>query len=179
MLQLFGFDCIGVAVADLYFVDPRPAPGQEGPEHGVRLEVRFLERGEANGSIYAARPIGVGRPIWRADLLESVDGPVGSFDRTHHHPRMRGWEPGSRRYEEAMTSDPLGWVGAQLSDLGSLLERAGVDPSEASAEDAEQLAAAVPQILAAAEWLLSGVRAGRLARVPAGGHPDSARDSWL
>ena len=45
MLYAFGFDRIGVVVGDLYFVNPDPAPGQEGPERGVRLEVRLLERG--------------------------------------------------------------------------------------------------------------------------------------
>ena len=42
MLQVFGFDRIGVIVGDIYFIDPRPAKGQEGPERGVRLEVRLL-----------------------------------------------------------------------------------------------------------------------------------------
>ena len=52
--------------------------------------------GPLQGSIYAARPIEIGDLIWRADLLESVDGPPGSFDRTHHHPGVsRG--PGTRR----------------------------------------------------------------------------------
>ncbi len=46
MLYAFGFDRIGVLVSDLYIVDPRPIPGQEGAEHGVRLELRVLERGE-------------------------------------------------------------------------------------------------------------------------------------
>lgn len=90
MLQVFAFDKIGVVLSDLYFVDPNPGQGQEGPERGVRLEVRILSQGQLNGSIYSARPIEVGEPVWRADLLESVDGTPGSFDRTHHHPQMRG-----------------------------------------------------------------------------------------
>lgn len=179
MLYVFGFDRIGVAVADLYFVDPDPSPGQEGAEHGVRLEVRLIEPGPVEGSIYAARPIRVGKPVWRADLLESVDGPPGSFDRTHHHPRMRGWEPGSRRFEEEMTADPLGWVGERLADLNGLMAAAGLDASEVSAGDAEALREAVPEILAAAQRLLDGVRAGELARAPAGAQPESARESWL
>ena len=63
MLYAFGFDRVGVVVSDLYFVDPSPASGQEGAEHGVRLEVRLLERGELKGSIYSAQPIGIGRPV--------------------------------------------------------------------------------------------------------------------
>ena len=110
MLYAFGFDRIGVLVSDLYFVDPNPGKGQEGPERGVRLEVRMLERGKLHGSIYSAQPISIDRPIWRADLLESVAGPPGSFDRTHHHPAFRGWEPGRRRFVDELTADPLGWA---------------------------------------------------------------------
>ena len=36
MLYVFGFERVGVLVGDLYFVDPRPAKGQDGAEHGVR-----------------------------------------------------------------------------------------------------------------------------------------------
>src|SRR5437588_5253504 len=98
MLYAFGFERIGVVMSDLFFVDPDPGPGQEGAERGVRLEVRLLGRPPLTGSIYAAQPIVIDRPIWRADLLESVAGPVGSHDRTHHHPHFRGWEPGTRKY---------------------------------------------------------------------------------
>ena len=44
MLQVFGFDRIGVVIGDLYFIDPNPRPGQEGAERGVRLEVRMTSR---------------------------------------------------------------------------------------------------------------------------------------
>ncbi|MGE0794395.1 MAG: hypothetical protein AB7O29_03490, partial [Acidimicrobiia bacterium] len=75
MLYAFGFDRLGVVVGDLYFVDPAPAPGQEGPEQGVRVELRVVEPGELRGSIYAARPIAIERPVWRGDLLVSVGRP--------------------------------------------------------------------------------------------------------
>src|SRR5215469_6974488 len=117
VLYAFGFDRIGVLVSDIYFVDPRPTPGQEGAEHGVRLEVRMLDHGELKGSIYSARPIEVGRPVWRVDLLETVDGPPGSLNRAHHHPRMSDWEPRRRTFDEELTADPVGWIGKQLSDL--------------------------------------------------------------
>ena len=42
MLYAFGFERVGVVAGDLYFVDPSPGKGQEGPEHGVRLELRYL-----------------------------------------------------------------------------------------------------------------------------------------
>ena len=35
----------------------------------------MLEPGELTGSIYSARPITIAEPVWRADLLESADGP--------------------------------------------------------------------------------------------------------
>src|SRR5258707_15736677 len=114
VLYAFGFERIGVLVSDLYFVDPKPHPGQERAEHGVRLEVRMLGQGEMQGSIYSARPIEAGRPVWRADLLEAVDGPPGSLNRAHHHPRFNGWEPGKRVFEPNLSAAPVQWVGDQL-----------------------------------------------------------------
>jgi hypothetical protein len=49
MLQLFGFDRIGVVLGDVYLIDPAPLKGQESPERGVRLEVRMLEPGTLPG----------------------------------------------------------------------------------------------------------------------------------
>jgi hypothetical protein len=108
MLYAFGFERVGVVVGDLYFVNPRAASGQEGAEHGVRLELRMLDLGALKGSAYSARPIEIGQPIWRADLLESVDGPAGSLDRAHHHPAFTGWNPGRRAYVSEMSDDPFG-----------------------------------------------------------------------
>lgn len=180
MLQVFGFEKVGVAVGDLYFVDPRPGPGQEGAERGVRLEVRLLASPPMEGSIYASRPIVVDRPIWRADLLESVTGGPGTWDRTHHHPKMRGWEPGSRQFDAAMGADPLGFVAERLSDLQGLMAGAGVDPGEITQRDAIELRAAVPDILETVRNLLAGVREGRLATEPDDPEqPESARVGWL
>ncbi len=180
MLHVFGFERVGVAVGDLYFVDPDPGPGQEGAEQGVRLEVRLLDNPPVGGSIYASRPILVDQPIWRADLLESVAGGPGTWDRTHHHPKMRGWEPGSREFEEAMSADPLAFVATQLSDLRGLLRGAGVDPSVATERDEVELRAAVPDIVETVRTLLDGVRSGRLGQPPANvAAPESARIGWL
>jgi hypothetical protein len=178
MLYAFGFERIGVVAGDLYFVDPDPGPGQEGPEQGVRVEVRILEPGELQGSIYSARPIGVERAIWRADLLESVDQP-GTLDRAHHHPRFRGWEPGMRRFVKEMTANPIAWVGKYLSDVDGLLEAAELTRADIGASDAEELQAAVPEILDAVRRLLDRVRAGELARPPSDEALDSARVGWL
>ncbi|MEO6121557.1 MAG: hypothetical protein ABIW46_04210 [Acidimicrobiales bacterium] len=158
MLYAFGFERIGVVVADIYFVNPDPDEGQEGPEQGVRVELRLFERPERPGSIYAAQPLAVDRALWRADLLESVDRP-GTLDRAHHHPYFRGWEPSDRHYVEALTADPLGWVGARLSALEDLLAEAGVpiEDRRSLSADAPALAAAVPEIVAAAARLLDRV----------------------
>jgi hypothetical protein len=192
MLYAFGFERVGVVVGDLYFLDPRPGKGQEGAEHGVRLELRVLGRGELKGSIYSAQPIEVGQPIWRADLLESVDGQPGSFDRTHHHPAFTGWNPGRRVFVKGLSADPLGWLGEMLADLDGLLATAGFPADTAGPDDAEQLRAVIPEIVAATGRLLDQVRSGQLGHPPrdatradAGpeasgdGQPASIRAGWL
>lgn len=179
MLQVFGFDRIGVVVGDIYFVDPNPAKGQEGPEHGVRLEVRMLEAGELNGSIYSSRPITIAEPIWRADLLESADGPPGSLNRAHHHPGMRGWEPHKRVFERALNSDPIGWIGTMLSDLEGLLGQAGHEVDATLAADAGRLRDCVPEVQRAVSGMLDQVKAGQLGTAPELGQVTSARVSWL
>jgi hypothetical protein len=181
VLYAFGFSRVGVLVSDLYFIDPEPLDGQDSAEHGVRLEVRMLDRGELKGSIYSAQPIGIGRPIWRADLLESVGSPPGSLDRAHHHPAFAGWEPGHRVFDAGLSARPAAWVGEQLADLAALLRRAGVETGEALAADAGSLRDCVPEIMAAVDRLLGRVSAGELGTGPgAGGAPlISARAGWL
>jgi hypothetical protein len=178
MLYAFGFDRMGVVASDLYFVDPVPEPGQDGAEQGVRLEVRLFERGPLRGSMYSAQPIAIERPIWRADLLESVANP-GSLDRAHHHPRFTDWEPGRRQFVDEMSADPVAWVGKRLADLDGLLEEAGVSRDEVAPSDAEDLRAAVPEILDAVRHLLDRIRAGELARPADGSEVEGARVSWL
>jgi hypothetical protein len=181
VLYAFGFARVGVVVGDLYFVNPRPQPGQEGAERGVRLEVRLLERGELNGSIYSARPIVIDRPVWRADLLEAVTSPPGSLDRAHHHPAFTGWEPGARHFDKELSAAPLDFVARRLSDLDALLEAADVPVAEVGADDASAVRQAVPEIIDAVRRLLDGVKAGELGRPPDGDNQQlaSARVSWL
>jgi hypothetical protein len=177
MLYAFGFDRLGVVASDLYFVDPTPGIGQEGPERGVRVELRLFERSELRGSIYSARPIAIERPIWRVDLLESISNP-GSLDRAHHHPRFHGWEPGKRRFVEELTADPVGWVAKRLSDLDGVLDDAGVPRDEVGPNDVDDVRRSAPEIVDAVRRLLDGVCAGELGRPPAG-TVGSARLSWL
>jgi hypothetical protein len=179
VLYAFGFERIGVVVSDLYFVDPRPLPGQEGAERGVRLELRMLGQGALKGSIYSARPIEVGQPVWRVDLLEAADGPPGSLNRAHHHPRFDGWEPGRRVFDKGLSAGPVQWVGEQLSDLGALLDRAGVADDGSFEADAESLRGCAGEIMATVQGLLDKVKAGVLATAAAGGQSDSVRISWL
>ena len=179
MLQAFVFERVGVVVGDLYFLDPNPRPGQEGPEHGVRLELRVFDRGELKGTIYSATPIEVGRPIWRVDLLESVDGKPGSFNRTHHHPKfIEDWNPCPRAFVRELSADPLGWLAGQLADLPAILDRAGVPQDVADPSDAASLRDVAPVIVSVASMMLDKVRSGELGVAPAG-DADSIRAGWL
>jgi hypothetical protein len=179
MLYVFGFDRVAVVLSDIYFLDPEPDPGQEGAERGVRLEVRFLEGGEHDGTIYASRPIHVGQPIWRADLLESVEGTPGSFDRTHHHPQTRGWEPGRRKFERGLSADPLGWVAERLRDLPGLVAQAELPPDSVTAEDVTHMRASTDEIFDATRRLFERIHAGELARAPVVRAGELARTGWL
>jgi hypothetical protein len=179
MLQAFVFERVGVVVGDIYFLDPNPHPGQEGAEHGVRLELRVFDRGDLKGTIYSAMPIEVGRPIWRVDLLEAVDGKPGSFDRTHHHPKFNGWDPAPRQFLRELSSDPLGWLGGQLADLPAVLDRAGVGPEVADPSDAASLRDIAPAIVGVTRMMLDKVQAGELGLPPADDAVDSIRNGWL
>ena len=165
MLYTFGFERVGVLAGDLYFVDPHPRKGQEGAEHGVRVELRVLARGPLKGSIYSAQPIEIGQPIWRADLLESVAGRPGSFDRTHYHPVFSGWDPSRRVFVSELSADPLGWLGEKLADLDGMLASAGFPPDTAGPYLVEEPAGgvAVPSVAAAvSRGEPAGIRTGWL-----------------
>ncbi len=179
MLYAFGFERIGVMVGDLYFVNPRPEKGQEGAERGVRLELRLLGREPLKGSIYSAQPIVVDQPVWRVDLLESVDSPPGSLDRAHHHPAFDGWEPGERHFVPELSAAPVEWLAGQLADLPAVLARAGVAADVAGPGDATALRDAVPEIVDVLRRLLTRVAAGELGRPDDDSDLVSARIGWL
>lgn len=165
MLRVFCVDTLAVTVEDLYFVDPNPAPGQDGPERGIRVELRLLEPQEHRGTIYAAQRIVAGQAVWRADLLESVERGPGSRDRMHYHPAMHDSEPGQRVFTRDLTSDPMTWLTTQLATPESLLTAAGV-PGEPHEASCEALRAALPEIVTSARTTLEAVRAGHLATTP-------------
>ena len=179
MLYAFGFERIGVLVSDLYFVNPRPDEGQEGPERGVRLELRRFERRPLRGSIYSAQPIDVDQPIWRVDLLEAVASPPGSLDRVHHHPAFDGWEPGDRRFVPELSAAPVEWLAERLADLDAVLAQAGVAPDTAGPGDAAALRGAIPEIIEALRRLLGRVASGELGRPDDDRDLVSARIGWL
>lgn len=184
MLRAFGFERVGIVLGDIFFVDPRPHRGQEGPEHGVRLELRVFGRGELKGSIYSAQPISVAEPAWRVDLLESFGG-GRPFDRTHYHPVFTGWDPSSRVFARELTADPFGWVRARLSDLPAILDHAGVSREQVAEADVTGVREAAPEIADAARTTLERVRAGELGRPPADYDPAAPvppagfRSGWL
>jgi hypothetical protein len=178
MFAAFGFEALGVVVGDMYFIDPVPLTGQETPERGVRLELRLVDRAEPQGSIYAGVPIAFTRPVWRVDLFGSTESPPGTLDRAHHHPRFDGWEPERRHFVDELSADPLSWLADQLADPAAVLARAGVEPDEFTKADETGLAAAAPEIVAAVQRMLDGVRNGDLAPAPA--EPvAAARTGWL
>ena len=179
MLYAFGFERVAVLVGDLYFVNPRPLAGQEGAERGVRLELRMLERRPLQGGIYSAQPIAVERPLWRVDLLESVDSPPGSLDRAHHHPAFDGWEPGPRQFVPELSAAPVEWLAVQLADPDAVLARAGVGAGEVSAGDVAAVRAAAPEMVDAVRRLLARVHAGELGRPDDDRELVSARIGWL
>ncbi|HUC36680.1 MAG TPA: hypothetical protein VMR97_06110 [Acidimicrobiales bacterium] len=178
MLYLFGFERLGIALSDLYFVDPSAKPGEEGPERGARVELRYLERRRARGSKYASGPILVGRPIWRVDLLESVENP-GTLDRAHVHPVMRRWNPGNRRFEPELTADPLGWLGEQLHHPEELIDAAGVS-DEGLSRDFEQIRANSSEIVEVIRRLLERIGNGELGAAPRDAPEGKlVRSGWL
>ncbi len=160
MLQLLCFGTLAVALEDLYFIDPTPAPGQEGAERGVRVELRLLEPQDWRGSIYAAQRVVVDEALWRADFFESIEHGPGTRDRMHHHPEMDGNEPGARVFDRSLTDDPFAWLERRLTDLP---ERCRTPEHKASAAE---LLANVTQIVDAARTMLSRVHAGELALAP-------------
>lgn len=178
MLWSLVFDRVGVVMSDLYFVDPTLDQGEQGAERGVRLELRLFERDDLKGSVYSAVPIRIDRPIWRVDLLETVESEPGSLNRAHHHPRFNGWEPGRRAFVENLSAEPLRWVRDRFATIDEVFADAGVDGADVGADDLEALRAAGPAVVTQLEHMLGEVAAGRAGLAPAT-RGDFVRESWL
>lgn len=179
MLITFGFDQFALVAADLYFQHPEPPAGQEGAEHGVRLELRRIQAEELRGSVYSARPVFIADPVWRVDLLRSVGAAGSGLDRAHHHPTFTGWDESTRAFEDELTQDPLAWLEKELQDLPSVFARAGVTDTVPSPRDIAELRLALPRILDTVRWLLNQALTGELAKPPATATDGLVRASWL
>ena len=161
VITAYIFGSLGVTVEDIYFLEPNPDPGEEGPERGVRVEVRLIERLPRTGSIYSAYPVHLQTAIWRADLLESVAAGPGARDRMHFHPMMADDEPGDRVFDPAIPADPLGWLAERLADIEPIVA-AKVTGSElaALADDCTQVRWATARIVDAARDAIARVHCG-------------------
>jgi hypothetical protein len=103
---------------------------------------------------------------------------MGTFDRTHHHPRFKGWEPSERVFVPELSTDPLEWLGNRLRDVRSVLADARINPGELGPDDVEAISAAAPDIVDCVRRQLDLVHEGRLARAPERDVTE-ARMSWL
>ena len=88
-----------------------------------------------------------GRPLWRADLFDRLDGAPGNYAVAHYHPQFAGDEPSGRNWDQALTADPWAWLAAQLASLGGA---GGDEPWPLSPEDAADLNRYADEVVAAA-----------------------------
>ena len=153
MLQAFVFENVAVLVF------PWHEPG-EPPERGTRVEVRLLEPQPQRGSRFAAQRVVIDHPVFRADLFDQVTAPPGNLRSAHFHPNFDGVEPSNRFWRDEVKQDPAGWLSTELSDLGKVLERGGVEIAGAEwvEGDGAAVRVAIPAIVAAVEATWESVR---------------------
>lgn len=153
MRQAFVFDNVAVVVGPWH----EPA---DPPERGARVEVRLVDQERWRGSPSAAQRVSIDRPLFRADLFDTLDAPPGNLRSAHFHPRFDGVEPCDRYWRDEVHRDPIGWLTAELSDLRSLLDRSGLDAADAPWVDldAAALRDALPAVVAAVEATWKDVR---------------------
>ena len=154
MQQAFVFENVAVLVFPWF------EPG-EPAERGTRVEVRLLEQQPPRGSRFAAQRVVIDHPVFRADLFDQVTSPPGNLKSAHFHPNFEGVEPSDRFWRDEVKKDPAGWLASELSDLGKVLERGGVDTSGVAwvESDAASVRDAIPTIVAACEATWETVRA--------------------
>jgi len=105
-------------------------------EHGARIEVRELCEQKHRGTESASQLVAVDRTMWRADLFDRLSDNAGSFRAAHFHPEFTDNEPCARVWDATLTADPWGWLGDQVSTLGSA---AGGDAWDLDPADAGEL----------------------------------------
>jgi hypothetical protein len=88
-------------------------------EHGARIELRELPVQPHRGTESAAQVVTVDRPLWRADLFDRLSDVPGTFGAAHFHPEFDGNEPSRRVWDASLTADPWGWLGDQVTSLGT------------------------------------------------------------
>jgi hypothetical protein len=161
MMQAFVFEQVAVLVST--WQEP-----MDPPERGARIEVRVRVSEPRRGSPSAAQRVVLDGPLFRADLFDQVDHPVGNLRSAHFHPHFDGVEPSERHWSEDLRADPISWLVDQLVDLPQLLGDARADLPDRSAigRDALAVRAAMPAIVAAVEAAWDEVRA-----VPATARP--------
>jgi hypothetical protein len=151
MYQLFVFEQVAVVVF--------PWQEPEEPVRGTRVEVRMRAPEPHRGSESAAQRIVVDQPVFRADLFDRFDKPGPNLLGAHFHAGFDGVEPQERQWPKEVKSDPIGWLRAELGDLRSLLERAGVSAGDSWVEDdGEALRGALDAIVDAVEATWAEVR---------------------
>ena len=124
MERVWTFDRLAVAVRRVDFLDPALTGQPDVRERGVRVEIKPA-RSQARGSVYASDIVTLDQAMCRCDFLES--GP-GKADRMHWHSEMADGEPGDRKFEAGMPTDPRGWLTSFLrSGLADFLSRSGHD----------------------------------------------------
>jgi hypothetical protein len=157
MIQSFIFDKLAVIVMPWH--EPMTPP-----ERGCRLEVRRLGDEPHRGTRYAAQKFVIDEPLFRADLFDQTNHPVGNLKSAHFHPTFNGVEPVDRVWPEELRRDAVAWLTAELSDIAALLARSNVyvnDEPELKA-DAAAIRDAVPAIVAAVEATWAAVRSESL-----------------
>jgi hypothetical protein len=156
---------LGIVIEDIYFLEPDPDPGEEGPERGVRVEVRLVENQPLSGSRYSAYPIDIRTAIWRADLLGSVAAGPGARDRMHYHPLMADDEPGDRQWDPAIRANPLEWIASQLEQI-ELIVTAKVSDITPYRHDLAEIRRQAPLIVRSTEEMMEQVHRMELAHEP-------------
>jgi hypothetical protein len=122
-------------------------PDPDGPEQGVRIELRLLRPLSYRGSPSAAQEISIDQPVWRVDLFDRIaDGPR-TFASAHFHPHFHGVEPSDRHWDPDLAAEPLAWLTARLTELGAILPTTPADDVEALRGCAAEIVAAARSVL--------------------------------